>query len=367
MTVTAINERVWRASYYLTRRCDLDCWYCCVPGVDAVRRDELDAAGVDAVVANLALMGADLIVFTGGEPFLRPDLLLPALQAARRHGIYPVLLTNGRIAVSQPEGRAKLRELVQAVGTSREDALRLVEYVYTRPVGELRQEIGGVMVTLAALAECPFGLSVSMDSVAGAVRTPQPKDEGSDQKSYYGLAALAQGSLLGLTDLTATCMLDDADPERVLDAVRLVANSGYGVLINLVQRAEPMVGNTTFRAAHVEPHPSLSRVARLLSANRERWNIKNTPEFLANIVDGSYSTWACTEPGLIVVQPDGQVHLCNIVRGQRLPSLNLAQPQAADLATHYGEMWRDDLSTSCPGCYLSCHVDFQYRHKGAIQ
>lgn len=42
-------------------------------------------------------------------------------------------------------------ELVQANGCTRDDAHQLVDYVFGRPVGELHQEIGGVMVTLAAL------------------------------------------------------------------------------------------------------------------------------------------------------------------------------------------------------------------------
>jgi hypothetical protein len=42
-------------------------------------------------------------------------------------------------------------ELVQACGTDRSEVQQLVEYVYGRPVGEKIQEIGGVMVTLAAL------------------------------------------------------------------------------------------------------------------------------------------------------------------------------------------------------------------------
>mgnify|MGYP001575296809 FL=1 len=41
-------------------------------------------------------------------------------------------------------------ELVQAAGTTKEQALKLVDYVYGRPVGELPQEVGGVGVTLAA-------------------------------------------------------------------------------------------------------------------------------------------------------------------------------------------------------------------------
>lgn len=44
-------------------------------------------------------------------------------------------------------------ELVQSLDCTKEEALQLVEYVYNRPVGEPRQEIGGVMVTLAALCE----------------------------------------------------------------------------------------------------------------------------------------------------------------------------------------------------------------------
>lgn len=42
-------------------------------------------------------------------------------------------------------------ELVQALGCSASEAHQLVDYVYGRPVGDPPQEVGGVMVTLAAL------------------------------------------------------------------------------------------------------------------------------------------------------------------------------------------------------------------------
>lgn len=42
-------------------------------------------------------------------------------------------------------------ELVQACGCSASEAHQLVDYVFTRPVGEQHQEAGGVMITLAAL------------------------------------------------------------------------------------------------------------------------------------------------------------------------------------------------------------------------
>lgn len=42
-------------------------------------------------------------------------------------------------------------ELVQCLGCTKDEAHKLVDYVYGRPDGEPVQEVGGVMVTLAAL------------------------------------------------------------------------------------------------------------------------------------------------------------------------------------------------------------------------
>ena len=42
-------------------------------------------------------------------------------------------------------------ELVQSLGTSKEEVLELVDYVFNRPSGEPWQEVGGTMTTLAAL------------------------------------------------------------------------------------------------------------------------------------------------------------------------------------------------------------------------
>lgn len=41
-------------------------------------------------------------------------------------------------------------ELVQSLGCTASEAHQLVDYVFSRPIGEPNQETGGVMVTLAA-------------------------------------------------------------------------------------------------------------------------------------------------------------------------------------------------------------------------
>lgn len=52
-------------------------------------------------------------------------------------------------------------ELVQAGGCTIHEVYQLVHYVFNRPKGELHQEVGGVMVTLAALC---LAQGVSMHS-----------------------------------------------------------------------------------------------------------------------------------------------------------------------------------------------------------
>lgn len=42
-------------------------------------------------------------------------------------------------------------ELVQSLDMTKDEVLRMVDYVYGRPIGEPAQELGGTMVTLAAL------------------------------------------------------------------------------------------------------------------------------------------------------------------------------------------------------------------------
>lgn len=44
-------------------------------------------------------------------------------------------------------------EPAQASGCSKDDVVQLVDYVFSRPPGDLAGEVGGVMVTLAGLCE----------------------------------------------------------------------------------------------------------------------------------------------------------------------------------------------------------------------
>lgn len=65
-------------------------------------------------------------------------------------------------------------ELVQANGMSQADVLALVEYVFNRPTGDANQEVGGVMVTLAALCAAT-GVDLLIEGEKEYARISQPE------------------------------------------------------------------------------------------------------------------------------------------------------------------------------------------------
>lgn len=57
-------------------------------------------------------------------------------------------------------------ELVQSCNIAKEDVIRLVNYTFNRPIGEITQEIGGTMVTLSALCSAhnvSLGISSNLE------------------------------------------------------------------------------------------------------------------------------------------------------------------------------------------------------------
>lgn len=65
-------------------------------------------------------------------------------------------------------------ELAQAEGLTREDCDLMVNYVYSRPVGNTAQEVGGVMLTLAGVC-WRANIHMNAATVAELRRVQQPE------------------------------------------------------------------------------------------------------------------------------------------------------------------------------------------------
>lgn len=95
----------------MTRRCNLKCVHCYAKAVDPEGKDDIDTARGKELITDLAAYGAPVMLFSGGEPLVRKDLIELASFAVSK-GMRAVISTNGTLITKE-----KARELKE-VGLS---------------------------------------------------------------------------------------------------------------------------------------------------------------------------------------------------------------------------------------------------------
>lgn len=83
----------------VTRRCNLSCMHCYSDSHNCLYAGELDSEEGRRLLDDLAAFGVPAVLFSGGEPLLRPDLFDLAAYA-RQLGLRCVLSTNGTLITS---------------------------------------------------------------------------------------------------------------------------------------------------------------------------------------------------------------------------------------------------------------------------
>lgn len=102
-------------SWNVTRRCNLKCGHC-YRDAGAAAAGELTTREGRALIDEIARAGFRIMIFSGGEPLLREDLL-DLVAHARTRGLRPVLGTNGTL-LDEATARDLLRAGAAAVGIS---------------------------------------------------------------------------------------------------------------------------------------------------------------------------------------------------------------------------------------------------------
>ena len=78
----------------LIRRCNLTCRHCYSISADTEFKGELSTAEVFAVMDDLKAYRVPVLILSGGEPLLRPDIFDIA-RRAKAMGFYTALSSNG--------------------------------------------------------------------------------------------------------------------------------------------------------------------------------------------------------------------------------------------------------------------------------
>jgi 12,18-didecarboxysiroheme deacetylase len=84
----------------VTRQCNLKCVHCYAHAKATTGNNELSTAQGKTLIDDLAQFGVPVLLFSGGEPLVRPDL--PELAAyAVQHGMRAVISTNGTLITAE--------------------------------------------------------------------------------------------------------------------------------------------------------------------------------------------------------------------------------------------------------------------------
>lgn len=206
----------------VTQRCNLRCKHCYAAGEPDVSKELTTAEGM-AAIDGFAAFGCPVVLFSGGEPFVRPDVLELAAHA-RARGLRVVFSTNGTLIT--PEIAQRIKALgVSYVGISIDgveathDAFRGVPGAYARSLAAIRAcRDAGVKV----------GLRVTLTR-ANAQEIPAifrlMREERIPRICLYHLVYTGRGANLRANDLSHA--ESRATVDRIIDETRASFEAGF--------------------------------------------------------------------------------------------------------------------------------------------
>ncbi|AHF10308.1 MULTISPECIES: putative heme d1 biosynthesis radical SAM protein NirJ1 [Dehalobacter] len=128
---------VWNS----TRTCNLQCVHCYMDSDSQKYNGELTTEEARSFIDDLAEFHVPVLLFSGGEPLMRPDFFELAAYTAQK-GIRPTLSTNGTLIT--PEAARRIKEIgVGYVGVSL-DGLRAVNDKFRGREGAFAAAMGGI-------------------------------------------------------------------------------------------------------------------------------------------------------------------------------------------------------------------------------
>ncbi len=152
--------------------CNIECAHCYIESSPTNDRlIYITAAALAPFLDEAEAMGAAEIGFTGGEPFMNPDMTAMAGDALSR-GLRVLILTNAMRPMMRPNVRQALVRLRARYGARL--SMRVSIDHYAAPVHDAERGAGGFEATMAGLAwlaEGGFRLSV-----AGRMRWDEDED-----------------------------------------------------------------------------------------------------------------------------------------------------------------------------------------------
>jgi len=184
----------------MTRRCNLKCIHCYSNSADMDYPDELTTEEGKNLIDDLAAFGAPVILFSGGEPLIRSDLLELA-QYATAKGMRAVISTNGTLITR--EVADQLRKInLSYVGVSL-DGLQKTHDRFRGSKGAFAKAIEGIRNCREAGIKVGIRFTVNKHNLSDVPSMfDLLRDEKIERMCFYHLVYTGRGSKLREEDLT---------------------------------------------------------------------------------------------------------------------------------------------------------------------
>ncbi|CUH94842.1 hypothetical protein P22_0908 [Propionispora sp. 2/2-37] len=187
---------VWNS----TRTCNLTCRHCYMDSDAQKYQGELTTGEARQFIADLAEFKVPVLLFSGGEPLIRPDFFELAAYAADR-GIRPTLSTNGTLIT--PEVARRIKEIgVGYVGISL-DGLREVNDKFRGKPGAFAAAMQGIQNCVAVGQRVGLRFTINRHNLQELDRIFDfIEEENIDRVCFYHLVYSGRGNRMVDEDVT---------------------------------------------------------------------------------------------------------------------------------------------------------------------
>ncbi len=320
-----MRENPLYVQFYVTARCNLRCVQCNIIYANA-DMEECTTAQAHRIAENLASIGTSIVLLTGGEPFIRKDIVEIA-EAFITNGVHPRLQTNGlatpadldrMAAIGAHDISISLDSLVPALQDS-------INGGYDDSWGAALEKVAHINATFPADSFCAFG-----------------------------------------------CVLSPSNLDEIVPLIHFATEIGWWVSLVPAHQSDPHRPRSfaTFDPGLVFDPADYARVRAVLDEVRDLkhqgMNLYDSDEYLDDIyryVTNSPIRWRrrndniCDSPNLyFAIQPNGEMSVCCDYRlGTSYPVYDPAFPEWYRDRAMFGEA--RSIAKACSGCMYGSYPE----------
>lgn len=196
---------VWNS----TKSCNLKCVHCYIDAKAEKDKGELTTEQAKAMIDDLASFGAPVLLFSGGEPFMRPDLFELSKYALSK-GLRTVISTNGTLITK--DAAKKIKDAgFSYVGISL-DGLETTNDKFRKEQGAFQRTLQGIRNCHASGVRAGLRFTINkynLRDIPGIFDLIEK--EGIKRACFYHLVYAGRGSTMVKDDLTKQQARDTMD------------------------------------------------------------------------------------------------------------------------------------------------------------